>query len=180
MPSFSSTVVVDQPVEKVWEVWSDVRLLPELSSSTVEVRGAPERLTEVGQSFEQVVQAVGKCFVSTWTVIDIVAEDHLTIEGGVGLGTRYRLTERVESMGPDRTRLTLEVDYRLPFGPLGRVASKLGIERLARKEADEVLQNLATHLLVRDVVRPLASVRPTDRTGSERPAPMPAASAGRR
>ena len=64
MASFSSTVVVDQPVEKVWEVWSDVRLLPELSSSTVEVRGAPERLTEVGQSFEQVVQAVG---------IDVVA-----------------------------------------------------------------------------------------------------------
>jgi uncharacterized membrane protein len=156
MTSFSSSLVVARPIAEVWDVWSDVRILPQLSPSTVEVRGAPERLTEVGQEFVQIVQAAGRCFESTWTVIDVVPEDHLTIEGSVGLGARYQLTERVEAEGADHTRLTLEIEYRLPFGPLGRLASKLGIEHLARKETDEVLRNLATLLEQRDAARPSA------------------------
>jgi uncharacterized membrane protein len=155
MTSFSSSVTVARPIDEVWDVWSDVRILPQLSPSTVEVRDAPERLTEVGQGFLQIVQAAGKCFESTWTVIDIVDEDHLTIEGSVGRGPRTQLPARVEDLGGDRTRLTLEVEYKLPFGPLGRLASRLGIERLARRESDEVLQNLAALLEARDVVTPL-------------------------
>jgi uncharacterized membrane protein len=142
MPSFSRSVEVDRPVAEVWDVWTDVRLLPRLSSSTTDVLDAPARLTEVGQTFRQVVRAVGRCFDVTWTVTSITELDHLTIAGKAGFGVSQQLTERVTSLSPTRTRLTLEVDYRLPFGPLGRVASKLGVERLARHESAEVLEQL--------------------------------------
>lgn len=143
MPSFSRSVEVDRPIAHVWDVWTDVRILPRLSSSTTEVLDAPDRLTEVGQTFRQVVRAVGRCFDVTWTVTSIAEADHLTIEGNVGMGVSQQLTERVESLSPARTRLTIEVAYRLPFGPLGRLASRLGVEHLARRETTEILDRLA-------------------------------------
>lgn len=144
--SFHRSIVIDRPIADVWDTWSDVRLLPQLSRSTTQVTGAPDRLTEVGQGFHQVVRAAGRCFESSWTVTSIAPEDHLTIEGSVGYGVRYQLTERVEALGPDRTRCTLEVEYSLPFGPLGRLAGRLGVERMAGSEAQEVLDALRAHL----------------------------------
>lgn len=142
MPNFSRSVDVDLPIAEVWDIWTDVRILPQLSSSTTEVLDAPERLTEVGQTFRQVVRAVGRCFDVGWTVTSITDEDHLTIEGSIGLGVSQRLTERVTALSPDRTRLTIDVEYKLPFGPLGRLASKLGVEQLARRETTEILERL--------------------------------------
>lgn len=142
MPSFSRSVEVDRAISDVWDIWTDVRILPRLSPSTSEVLDAPERLTEVGQTFRQVVRAVGRCFDVRWTVTSIAHQDHLTIEGSVGLGVRQQLTERVTSLGPTRTRLTIEVEYRLPLGPLGRLASKLGVEQLARRETTHILDEL--------------------------------------
>ena len=51
------------------------------------VRGEPadhRRDARVGQTFRQVVRAVGRSFESTWTVTSIRPRDHLTIEGSVG------------------------------------------------------------------------------------------------
>jgi len=146
MPTFSRSVDVDLPIAEVWDRWTDVRILPQLSASTTEVQDAPERLTEVGQTFRQVVRAVGRCFEVDWTVRSIVPQDHLTIEGSPGMGVRPTLTERVETLSPTRTRLTIDVEYSLPFGPLGRLASKLGVVQLARRETDEILENLRTLL----------------------------------
>jgi uncharacterized membrane protein len=142
MATFSRTVTVERPIAEVWDVWTDVRILPRLSSSTVEVRDAPERLTEVGQTFQQVVRAVGRCFESTWTVTSIEPEDHLTIEGSVGFGVRYQLTEQVRAVSATRTELSILVEYKLPFGPLGRVASKMGVEQLAQRETVDILDQL--------------------------------------
>ena len=142
MPTFSRSVAVDRPIADVWDIWTDVRILPQLSSSTTEVLDAPQRLTEVGQTFRQVVRAVGRCFDVTWTVTSVEDREHLTIEGSVVMGVTPQLTERVTSLSPTRTRLTNDVDYTLPFGPLGRLASKLGVEQLARHETAEILDRL--------------------------------------
>ena len=142
MPNFSRSVEVERPIAEVWDIWTDVRILPQLSSSTTEVLDAPERLSEVGQTFRQVVRAVGRCFDVGWTVTSIAERDHLTIEGSIGMGVSQRLTERVTSLSPTRTRLTIDVEYDLPFGPFGRLASKLGVEQLARRETTEILERL--------------------------------------
>ncbi|CAN5410885.1 hypothetical protein BH10ACT3_BH10ACT3_07540 [soil metagenome] len=146
----SRQIHIDASAERVWAVLEDVRLLPELSESTVEV-AAPERLTQVGQQFAQTVRLAGRSFTSTWTVLEIDPGSHLVIEGSVLPGTRYRMTESIE---PDPTdargtgspgatgsgaTLSLTMDYSLPFGPLGRLASKLGAEQRAPTEAEQVL-----------------------------------------
>ncbi len=142
MPTFSRSVEAELPIAEVWDIWTDVRILPQLSSSTTEVLDAPERLTEVGQTFRQIVRAVGRCFDVKWTVTSFEARDHLTIESSVVMGVTPQLTERVTSLSPTRTRLTIDVEYKLPFGPLGRLASKFGVEQLAHRETAEILDRL--------------------------------------
>ena len=142
MGTIVRSVDIARPATEVWALLEDVRRLPEFSKSTVEVLDAPERLTHAGQHFRQVVRQIGRCFESDWEVLDIEPGRLLEIEGSVGFGVRYRLTESVDAVGTDASRMTLQVDYTLPFGPLGKVASRLGVERLAEREAGEVLEGL--------------------------------------
>lgn len=135
-------VEIDRPVADVWAVLEDVRRLPELSPSTVEV-DAPERLERAGQTFAQTVALGGRRFTSRWEVLEVEPGRRLVIEGSVLPGTRYRMTEVLEALGPDRTRFTLTMAYKLPFGPLGRLAGKLGAERRALDEAEQVLVGVA-------------------------------------
>ena len=120
-----------------------MRRLPELSASTVSVSDAPERLTAAGQTFRQVVKAVGRSFDSEWEVLELVPGTRLTIEGSVGYGVRYRLIESLTPVDSGAaTRFDVCIEYRLPFGPLGKVAERLGVSRLAEQEAGEVAAGL--------------------------------------
>jgi uncharacterized membrane protein len=142
MSTIEHCLEVGRPVATVWDVWSDVRRLPELSNSTVAVLDAPDRLTEVGQTFRQVAKAAGRTTEVVWTVTAIEAQRSVTIESTPALGAKVRITEAVRATAPDRTCLTLSIDYQLPFGPLGRLASKLGLEKIAQREAHEVIQGV--------------------------------------
>jgi hypothetical protein len=142
MPTIEHDAVIERPAEAVWAVLEDVRRLPEFSASTVAVRDAPERLTAAGQTFHQEVRLLGRSFDSEWVVDAIEPGRSLTIEGDVGYGVRYCLTESLEPMGPDRCRFGLHIDYRLPLGVLGRVAGRLGVERRAQAEAGEVVAGM--------------------------------------
>jgi hypothetical protein len=141
MSSIERTTDVDRPAADVWAVLEDVRRLPEFSPSTVEV-DAPPRLESAGQGFRQVVVLAGRRFASDWTVAGIVPGRCLAIEGSLVPGTHYRINEELTPTGPSSCRITLRMQYRLPFGPLGRLASKLGVETRAADEAEGLLAGL--------------------------------------
>jgi uncharacterized membrane protein len=142
MGQISKDIEIDRSIGDVWPLLEDVRRLPEFSPSTEQVLDAPERLSEPGQTFRQVVRRFGRCFESQWTLLSVETGRRIEIEGSVGFGVRYRLRQALTPLGDDRTRLAMTVDYQLPFGPLGKVADKLGIEQVADREAVEVLEGL--------------------------------------
>lgn len=163
MGEIERSVDVAAEPDEVWDVLVDVRRLPQVSRHTVEVKHAPDRLTHEGERFTQVVVAVGKRFESEWEVVRFEPDRALGIEGSVGFGVRYCLTESVEPVGPGRSRLTVCIQYKLPFGPLGRVASRMGVERLAATEAASVLASIAA----------IAENRAPDTSGSAPAMPLP-------
>jgi uncharacterized membrane protein len=136
------SVEVERPVEDLWEVLKDVRRLPEFSSSTVAVLDAPELITHAGQRFRQVVEVMGRRFESDWEVTDVELGRRVSIKGNMGPGGRYWLVQEIEPLGPDRSRFSLTMDYKLPFGPLGRVAGVLGVAQRAEREAGEVVEGI--------------------------------------
>jgi hypothetical protein len=134
-------ITIDAPPAAVWAILEDVRRMPELSPSTVEV-DAPPVLRAVGDRFEQVVRLGGKRLRSEWEVTAIDPGTRLAIAGSVLPGTRYEMEEVVTPSGPGRTTLRLTMRWKLPFGPLGRLAGRLGAERRAVEEAEQVLDGV--------------------------------------
>lgn len=142
MATIERTADIDATAESVWEVLEDVRLLPQLSESTEAVLDAPARLEAVGDSFRQVVRLLGRRYTSDWVVKAIEAGRLLSIEGTIGFGVGYCLTQEVAPLDGGRSRLTVTIDYRLPFGPVGRLAAKLGVEQRAAAESAEVVSGV--------------------------------------
>lgn len=143
MASIQDDVVIAASADRVWEVLRDVGRLPEMSASTVavEVDGPLER---VGQEFRQTVSFAGRTSTSTWRVEGIDPGQHLDISGALPAGVAYGLSETLEPLGAERTRLTIRADYVLPGGVLGRLVDRLGVERRARAEVGEVLRGVAS------------------------------------
>lgn len=142
MPTIRRSIDIAAPVERVWDLLEHVDRLPEYSASTEEVRDAPERLTSVGQQYVQVGKLLGVKLTSRWRVTAIDPGRMLSSEGTLAPGVRYELTQRLESLEPDHTRLSIEIDYALPGGPIGRFAAKAGAEARAGREAQEVLEGI--------------------------------------
>ena len=141
MSTVARSVDIAAPVHVVWSKVEDLRLMPELSDSTISVDG-PDQLTEVGQRFEQVVRLAGRHFRSTWTLLELEPGRCLTVEGELMRGVRYGITQAVEPTGETSCRLTFDMTYELPFGVLGRLAGRLGAERRALSEAGEVMAGI--------------------------------------
>jgi uncharacterized membrane protein len=133
---------VDAPVADVWDVLVDVSMLPELSRSTtsVEVDGP---LRHVGQQFRQTVRLAGRRWSSDWSVVHLEERRRLAVEGSIAPGTGYRLDQQLQPADDDRTVLTVTATYELPLGPLGRLASRLGVERRVDDELRAVVAGVA-------------------------------------
>lgn len=138
MTGVARTLDVAAPAPVTWSVVEELRRMPELSSSTVSVAG-PDRLTQVGQRFRQVVRLAGRSFTSDWELLELDPGRCLRVEGELMRGVRYGITQSVQPVGDHASRLTFTMTYELPFGLLGRLAGRLGAERRALHEADEVM-----------------------------------------
>lgn len=144
MAVISDCVDIDAPPSKVWAILADVKRLPAYSTSTVEVRGAPDCLDHKGQTFTQVVKAIGRRWSSQWTVLDYREGELLSSEGSVAPGVRLRLTQRLSKRAGGGSTLRLDIRYQVPGGALGRLASKAGLEARAPREAAAVLDGIRT------------------------------------
>lgn len=142
MATIVRSIDIAAPVERVWNLLEDVRRLPEYSQSTDQVRDAPERLTAVGQEYVQVGRMLGIRLTSRWRVVAIEPGRMLSSEGTLMAGVRYTLTQRLESVPRDGTRLSIEIDYTVPGGRLGKLAARAGAESRAASEAQEVLDGI--------------------------------------
>jgi len=140
--TITRNVDIAAPVERVWDLLENVRRLPEYSASTQEVRDAPERLTAVGQEYVQVGRLLGVKLASRWRVTALEPGRLLSNVGTIAPGVCYTLTQRLEPLPGDRTRLWIEIDYTVPGGRLGRLAARAGAEQRAAREAQEVLDGI--------------------------------------
>lgn len=141
MQTIERSATVAAPATAVWAVLQDLRVLPEVSPSTVEVRGVL-RVEHAGQRFQQVVTVGGRRFESDWTVEALEPGRSVTTTGSLLPGTWYRIEQTVTPLSDDRCRLDMRLDYRMPFGPVGRLAAKLGAERRAADEAQQVMDGI--------------------------------------
>jgi hypothetical protein len=125
------------PSMDVWRVLQDVRHLADWSPSTTAVDG-PAQLTAVGDTFVQTVVVAGRPFTSRWRVVRFDAGRRICLSGRLLPGVRVEMDETITAVDGG-TEICLTMRYKLPFGPVGRLAARLGLEARAGREAGDVL-----------------------------------------
>jgi uncharacterized protein YndB with AHSA1/START domain len=136
-----SEIEIEAPAEAVWAtVMNPHRLGEWVTTHRGLGDGTPLRLGE-GSCFEQDLNVAGASFRVRWTVTELDEPRLVTWSGdgpaGSTASVRYTLDRRAGA-----TLFGYENSFRLPGGPLGRVAKRTVGDRVARREARRTLRNL--------------------------------------
>lgn len=121
MAKIQKTVVIDAPVEKVFNYLNDPVNLPEVWPNLVEIRDV-QWLPSGGNSFRFVYEMAGIRFKGSSTDIEFIANRRVVsrTKGGIDSTTAFNFQPQA-----GRTKLTLEVEYTVPIPLLGRLAEAI-------------------------------------------------------
>jgi uncharacterized membrane protein len=140
MTQIRKTVEVDAPQEEVFTLLIDLDRLPDWSTITVATHEAPAQPISKGDTVRQSLRVVGRQLDTDWSVTELGRPRHVGYEAKGPAEARLRMAQSVEPAG-DGCRVSFEVDYELPGGAVGGLASSL-LERRNEREVEHSLQNL--------------------------------------
>ena len=140
MAHIERTITIDVAPEDVFRVLTDLDRLPDWSTITVSTHGAPGQPISHGDTFHQTLRLFGRELETDWTVTELERPRHVAYEANGPAGARLRMAQSVEAAGGG-AQVTFEIDYELPGGAVGGLASPI-IERRSEREVEHSLQNL--------------------------------------
>lgn len=139
MTTIKKSIVINGDPKEINALASDNDRLPDWYAGVVEVDAEPGYPQQVGTQARLTYKAAGMTFKTTLKSVAYESGEHSVFEmDGMIAGTN-RWTYTTEEEG---TRLTLEFDYEMPGGGLGKIADRLMVERMNDKNAETSLKNL--------------------------------------
>lgn len=120
------------PLEAVWALMIRPERMPEWNTELPEVRDVTGPMDRVGGGYRQVWRFLGRRMVAPglWQVVEVEPLRHRVFRGVTPMGPMVGQDWFEETDGG--TRLTIEVEYELPAGPLGRLFDPLMRRLFAR------------------------------------------------
>ena len=114
--------VVEAPADEVWRIVADPRNLPRWNRAIRSVEGVPTTGLKAGDRYSTKVSVLGVAFTVEAEVeeIDPPRFARIRLSGPIDAVVRTW----VRPMGPVRTRLEHEVEYRLKGGPIGNAIAR--------------------------------------------------------
>ena len=139
MAKLARTVIVQAPVEKVFNVLDDPKALPFLYNCICSVSDLHRSEKHLGDTFKGTFSVIGLQFDVTFTTTEHDRPLKIVerFEGAMTGTMVFTLETRSNA-----TSVSLEVDYELSKGLLGKIANKLLFERMNEKSAERMLENL--------------------------------------
>lgn len=139
MAHIEKTILIDAPVETVFQYATTIPKLTEWWASLVEVRKFPQERMAPGVKYEWTYKMVGVKLDGVTEIAALEPNAHVLFKNTGGIPST--LDYRYASEG-GKTRVSVVMDYTLPGSVLGKLADKLVVERLNEREAENVLANL--------------------------------------
>ena len=135
MPTFTKTIIIDAPPEKVFARLSDPMNMIEDAPNAIEIIDMTGE--GVGQSFKSVYKMAGMKFTLTSTITEYVENEKFAAKFEGGITGTSSWTLEPENGG---TKYSLTVDYAIPIPLVGKIAESLLAKRNER-EWDVILAN---------------------------------------
>jgi uncharacterized membrane protein len=133
------SVTIDAPAERVFDLLDDPSAIPSYTPSVERVEDVRQSEQRIGDTFRVIYKAVGMTFEEKFTVIEHNRPTRLAsrFENGMKGTFVYQVTAQGE-----QTALTVDVQYELPGGALGKAVDALLLERTNEKTIEKQLDNL--------------------------------------
>jgi ribosome-associated toxin RatA of RatAB toxin-antitoxin module len=139
MAEIHKTVTIDAPAARVFDIVDDPEHYPKYVpnvSQVVDLRRSDRR---IGDSFRVIYKVMGTTFDEKFTTTDYQCPTRISsaFEGGMTGTFRWAF----EPLGA-QTKVTVDVDYRVAGGAIGKAVDSLVLERTNEKSIEGMLENL--------------------------------------
>ena len=140
MPTISTSIKIQVPVEEVFAYVTDPMNIPEWMVGMIEVTDVTG--SGVGQRHHWKYNMIGIPLRGETTISEHVPNERRVAESKGGITSTFTFTFAAHEGG---TKLDMDVDYTIPVPVLGKLAEKLVLKRHQR-DADTSMENLKERL----------------------------------
>jgi uncharacterized membrane protein len=139
MAEIHKSVTIDAPAERVFELLDDPSAIPSYTPNVERVEDVRQSEQRVGDTFRVFYKVVGMTFEETFTVTEYTRPSRLAsrFENGMKGTFLYQVVPQGE-----QSTLTVDVQYELPGGALGKAIDALLLERTNESTIEKQLDNL--------------------------------------
>ena len=141
MAKITRDILINAPVEKVFEYASNPVNQPEYWPSMLEVKDIEEQ-PGGGRNYNWVYKMAGIRLNGSTETTEFVENERIVTKSSGGVESTFTYTYKPEGEG---TRLTMELEYVVPVPVIGKLAEGF-ILKTNEREADTVMGNLKGRL----------------------------------
>ncbi len=139
MAEIHKSTTVAEPVEKVFEIVDDPANFPKYVPNVHDVVDVRRSEGRIGDSFRVIYKVLGVTFDEKFTVTDYERPNRIKSTFAGGMNGTFAWTFEPQGEG---TKISVDVDYQLAGGPLGKAVDSLMLQRVNEKTIEDTLKNL--------------------------------------
>ena len=146
MTVVSKSIDIKTPVDNVFTYFArPEHVSDQIKNDTVGMTVVPMDIKEgmgVGTTFRVIGDFSGKRLEWDCETTEFIRNEKITAKQFEGPFKRWQITNEFKSLGDNLTKVTMTVDYEMPFCPLGAILDKAKFAKSAEKGMETALYNV--------------------------------------
>ncbi len=146
MTFVTKSIDIKTPIDNVFTYFArPEHVSDQIKTDTVGMMVIPMDIKEgmgVGTTFRIIGDFSGKRLQWDCETTEFVKNERITAKQIEGPFKRWQITNEFKALGDNLTRVTMSVDYVMPFGPLGTILDKAKFAKSAEKGMETALYNV--------------------------------------
>jgi ligand-binding SRPBCC domain-containing protein len=142
----TKSIDIKTPVDSVFTYFArPEHVSDQIKNDTVGMTVIPMDIKEgmgVGTTFRIIGDFSGKRLEWDCETTEFIRNEKITAKQIEGPFKRWQITNEFKALGDNLTRITMTVDYVMPFGPLGAILDKAKFAKSAEKGMETALYNV--------------------------------------
>ncbi|MDX1442057.1 MAG: SRPBCC family protein [Nitrosopumilaceae archaeon] len=146
MTIVSKSIDIKTPVENVFTYFArPEHVSDQIKNDSVGMTVIPMDIKDgmgVGTTFRVIGDFNGKRLEWDCETIEFTRNEKISAKQIDGPFKRWQITNEFKSLGENLTKVTMTVDYEMPFGPLGSILDKAKFAKSAERGMESALYNV--------------------------------------